>query len=824
MGELKRLSRALLATAVIVIASLVSCLAPFVATPVAAQSMQTIRVGVYGNYPKIYRDNAGNIKGFWAQITNYIAQKENWKVDYVYGTFSQGLQRLSNGQIDTMVDVAVDPQRQQMYDFNSVTLLSGWAEVYEKPGENITSFLDLRGKTIAVMQGDIHYIGPSGILSALSSFNISANYVTVGSYEGVFSQIDQGKVDAGIVNWLFGKTNQNQYHVQPTNIIFDPVDLRYAFLKGAPNNQYFIDAIDSNVISLKQDPNSAYYQALDNTIGPYTRTVEKLPGWYYPTVIIAGILILLSITFVISMRGYQQLLKREIQKRIGQIKDSEERYSAVVNQAQDAIMIIQDEEIIYVNKAIGLIGYSEKELIGKHFSDFIAPDELKKVKGFYYSRMAGNATPPMYETRLLHKNGMLIDVEVSSGVINYLGEPADLIMVRDITQRKKLQEEVKLQNSILYAELELSINGVLIVDKDSNIILYNQRFVDMWDVPADALETKSSRVVLNSIVHLIKNPQAFVRNVDFLYRHRTKKDHDEIELADGRTFERYTSPIYIDETDYVGRVWFFQDITDQKKQAEKLAQLEKAKTEFVSVAAHQLRAPIASIKTVSSVVRDVNSVNLNRTQKEFLDKIVNEAEQMNELVHFLLRISKAEGGVMSLRPTPLKLDKLTSDLISELSSDINSKHMKVVVRNRPSVLPKILVDKNALTQVILNLLSNAIDYSPAGSEVAITITIQGSYVQFAVKDSGIGIPEADQSRIFDKFYRTDKAKEVSGTGAGLGLALAKSIVEALGGKIWVESEVGKGSTFFFTFPVSVEEKEIDVESEAKPLEEPPKST
>jgi signal transduction histidine kinase len=396
-------------------------------------------------------------------------------------------------------------------------------------------------------------------------------------------------------------------------------------------------------------------------------------------------------------------------------------------------------------------------------------------------------------------------------------------MVRDITQRKRLQEEVKLQNSILHAELELSINGILIVDKDSNIILYNQRFVDMWDVPPDALETKSSRVVLNSIVHLVKNPQAFVKNVDYLYRHRTKQDHMEVELADGRTFERYTAPLYIDETNYVGRVWFFQDITERIKQTEKLAQLEKAKTEFVSVAAHQLRAPIASIKTVSSVVRDVNSLNLNRTQKDFLDKIVNEAEQMNELVHFLLRISKAEGGVMTLSPTPLRLDKLTKDIVSELSSSINSKHMSVKIHKHPGSLPKISVDKNALTQVILNLISNAIDYSPDGSEIDVSITIRGSYVRYAVKDSGIGIPEAEQSRIFDKFYRTDKAKEVSGTGAGLGLALAKSIVEALGGKIWVESEVGKGSTFFFTFPVKVEEKEVDIESEVNENAEPTES-
>lgn len=670
------------------------------------------------------------------------------------------------------------------------------------------------------MQDDIHYTGPSGIQAALKSFNVTATYVPVDSYESVFKQIDEGKVDAGVVNWLYGQTNQHQYNVAPTNIIFDPVDLRYALKKGAPQNQYLIDAIDSNLISLKQDPNSAYYQALDSTIGPYTRTVSRIPGWFYPLVFTAGSILIFSLIFTLGKRGYQQALKREIQKRIGQIKDSEEKYSAVVNQAHDGIAIIHDDKIIFANKAINIIGYSEKEIIGKHFADFIAPEEVKKVAGFYSSRMTGTVTPPMYETKVRHKDGTLVDVEISSGIINYLGEPADLVLVRDITQRKKLEEDIKLQNSILTAELDASMSGVLIVDKNGNIILYNQRFVDLWRVPKAVLNTKNSQIVLNSVIHQVNDQQEFMRYIDYLYKHKSKKDHQEIELADGRTLERYTAPLYIDKKTYVGRVWFFFDITESKQQAERVAHLEKAKTEFVSVAAHQLRAPIASIKTVSSVVRDINADNLTKTQKDFLDKIVKESEQMNELVHFLLRISKAEGGVMTLTPSPIRLDRLTKDIISELGDIVKRKHMKIKIVKQPSTLPKISVDKNALTQVILNLLANAVEYSPGGSEILVTISLHEGLVRFAVKDAGIGIPKAEQQRIFDKFYRSEQAKEVSGSGAGLGLALAKSIVETLGGQIWVDSEEGKGSTFFFTFPAASETAGIGDEPDAKPTAEP----
>lgn len=129
MGILNRAYKSLLALSVLAVTLLLALVLPLSSHAAFAQQ-QTVKVGVYDNYPKIYRDDNGNIKGFWADITDTIAAKENWKVDYVYGTFQQGLQRLQNGQIDMMVDVGVDTQRQQIYDFNTVNLLSGWAAVY----------------------------------------------------------------------------------------------------------------------------------------------------------------------------------------------------------------------------------------------------------------------------------------------------------------------------------------------------------------------------------------------------------------------------------------------------------------------------------------------------------------------------------------------------------------------------------------------------------------------------------------------------------------------------------------------------------------------
>jgi PAS domain S-box-containing protein len=772
---------------------------------VFAKESQNVRVGVYDNYPKIYRDDAGQIKGFWVDITNSIAKKENWNVTYVYGSFDQGLERLRAGQIDMMVDVGVSPERQQQYDFNNEYVISGWAALYTRNGVHINSYPDLADKKIAVVKSDIHNSGPAGIKATLTSFGINATFIEFNSYEDVLKALDNSQADAGVVSGLYGAINDNKYNLTHTGIIFNPIQIKYALTKNAANNPYLISTIDSNLLAMKKDPGSVYYQSIDENLGRFTRVVDKIPTWFYVVTITVVGLLALAAAAVFAMRQYQRKLQSEIKNRIGQIKDNEEKYSAVVNQAQDGIAIIQKEKIIFANRAINIIGYAEKEVIGKRITDLLAPEEKKKVESLHRSRISGNATAPIYETALLRRDGSKVDVEISSGVINYSGEPAVLVLVRDISQRKKMQEEIKLQNTILSAELETSINGVLIVDKIGKVILYNDRFVDIWQVPKAALDSGNERVVLNSVIHLANNPQEFLEKIDYLYKHKSKKHHDEIQLVDGRILDRYTSPLYVDKKVYVGRVWFFQDISERKMHAEKIAQVERAKQEFVSIAAHQLRAPVSAIMTASMTLNDFDSKNFSDTQNQLIGMIIKGVERMNGLVDFLLQMTRAESGSMILAPTPVNLKQLTNELVQELESSRKQKSIKIKIHQKPSNIPPVLVDKNALTQVILNLLSNAIDYSPEGSQIVASIVLNDGQVEFSVKDEGIGISSEDQGKIFDKFYRSGKAKEVAQAGTGLGLPLAKSIVDSWGGRIRVDSEENKGSTFYFTIPIAPED-------------------
>ncbi len=249
----------------------------FYPAPVLAvkNDLKTVRVGIYDNSPKIYRDERGNIKGFWADIVNYIAKKEKWKLTYVFGTWEQGLKRLEKNEIDLMVDVAISKERKQKYDFNNETALITWGIFYTKKGVELNSFMDLQGKNIAVMRSGILYSGSGGLADILSSFGISANIINVEVYGDVFKLLDSGQADVGVVNWFYGIANEGQYKVNRTGIMFQPTDLKFALTKNSPQNSYLINVLDYHLREIKQDKNSVYYQALNENFGKYRNITNR---------------------------------------------------------------------------------------------------------------------------------------------------------------------------------------------------------------------------------------------------------------------------------------------------------------------------------------------------------------------------------------------------------------------------------------------------------------------------------------------------------------------------------------------------------------------
>lgn len=231
----------------------------------APRSQRTlVRIGTYDNAPKAFRNASGQVIGIFPDILKYIAREESWEIIWVDGTWQQCLQRLGNGDIDIMLDVAFSQERQEKYDFTQETVFVNWGTVYTQRGITIESFLDLKGKKIAVMRGSIHTDGEAGIKALLKEFGVDAEFLELDDYRAAFKALDVGTADAAVVNRMFGALHEKTYKVSRSSLIFNPRQLKFACRKGFKQGQRLLGRIDYHVRLLKRQPDSFYGNVLDH--------------------------------------------------------------------------------------------------------------------------------------------------------------------------------------------------------------------------------------------------------------------------------------------------------------------------------------------------------------------------------------------------------------------------------------------------------------------------------------------------------------------------------------------------------------------------------
>lgn len=412
---------------------------------------EVVRVGIYDNKPKIYRDTDGIVKGFFADILNYTAEKENWKIDYVYGTWEEGLDRLAKNEIDIFVDVAFSEDREKNYDFNNETALFSWGVIYTRPGVAIESIYDLEGKNIAVMKSGILFTGPWGIKNLLESLRVKANFTDVTVYDDVFSLLDEKQVDAGVVNTFYGYANEKDYQVTRTNIVFNPSELRFALTKDDPHNPYLIEKLDANLKELKENKDNIYQKHMQDflTAIEADQKVETFPRWAQISLLTGAGIIIAFIVITLIARRYQAKLEETVEKRTAELKKSEEKYRTTVERANDGLIIIQNNVIKYGNPAVSrLRGEPLENIVGQNFTKFIAPEEIPKVAARYQKRLAGEKVAADYETVLLKKDGQKIPVFLNAAIGDFEGRPADIVIIHDMSEQKKTEAKVKELNEL----------------------------------------------------------------------------------------------------------------------------------------------------------------------------------------------------------------------------------------------------------------------------------------------------------------------------------------------------------------------------------------
>ena len=242
-----------------------------------------------------------------------------------------------------------------------------------------------------------------------------------------------------------------------------------------------------------------------------------------------------------------------------------------------------------------------------------------------------------------------------------------------------------------------------------------------------------------------------------------------------------------------GVIAVFRDITEE------LA-VDKAKTEFVSLASHRLRTPLATIKWYTQMLGDGEAGTLNEEQRDYVREILESGKEMSTLINEFLNLSRIEMGTFSIEPEPINPKEVVESVLRELAPTIQKKHLRVE-KKYENKIPEAKLDPKLFLLMAQNLLTNATKYTPSDGTVTITLAVRGKNLVFSVEDSGYGIPEEEQSQIFKKMFRASNAKHYDTEGTGLGLYMIKSLLETVGGSISFKSAQAWGTTFTVAIPL-----------------------
>ncbi len=446
-----------------------------------------VRVACYQNHPLISCGNPGEESGIFPDLLGYIAEQENWTLEYVEGTWEESLKRLTGGQIDMLAPVAHTPSRAASIDFGRETVLSNWGQVYVADHAETQSIMDLEGTVVAVLAGDVFYRQPNGLKELAEKFNIGIDFLELQSYPEVLEALSTGQADAALVNRIYGFRNEERFGIRRTPILVNPVAIRFAFPKG--RNSQLRQTLDGHLAALKKDRQSAYYQALDRWLGPEGRF--SLPAWvvYLPGgLCLAGLLVLAILMFTRFQvrRGLEEISRKNrlLENEIAERRFAEEQlahqkslFEAAFNSVPDAMVLCnRQREIIRCNRGMrSVFGYDPEELLGKKtLLLYASREEFERQGRIRFNSGPGENTQP-YVVEYRRKDGTVFPGEtLGSKIYGDNGEVLGFLgSMRDVTERQQAQQALawELEVNRTLAELaRLLLSSVAIEDVSAAIL------------------------------------------------------------------------------------------------------------------------------------------------------------------------------------------------------------------------------------------------------------------------------------------------------------------------------------------------------------------
>ena len=493
------------------------------------------------------------------------------------------------------------------------------------------------------------------------------------------------------------------------------------------------------------------------------------------------------------------------------LRESEQLFRSIFENAQIGISIFEIEAQEHLtNRAIQeILGYSEEELRGlEQWDRIVHPDQRTSSAKRYAAIIEGKRDADEYENRFIRRDGRIVTCNGRFQLLrDAAGKPQYLIaLTEDVTERKRTQEALQESETLFRSIFENAPVGIGLHNVRKSEYFTNRALHEMLGCTHEDL---TSLEKWDQIVHPDQRDSSARRYAELL---AGKYDYDEWEqhfirrdgrivIADG-TFsvirDTAGNPQYLLNTT--------KDITDRKQaEADLLAAKEQAvaataaKSEFLANMSHEIRTPMNAILGLTHLALKTD---LTAKQRDYLTKTKVAAQALLGIINDILDFSKIEAGKLEIENTEFRLEQVLEDLSSVVGQKVHDKNLEFLIASPNDLPPNFIGDPLRLGQILINLVNNAVKFTDRG-EVLVTIAPEEQLagrlkVRFSVRDTGIGMTPEQAARLFQAFSQADTSTTRKYGGTGLGLSISKQLVEAMGGKIWVESSYGVGSTFFFT--------------------------
>lgn len=475
-----------------------------------------------------------------------------------------------------------------------------------------------------------------------------------------------------------------------------------------------------------------------------------------------------------------------------------------------------------------LSNYEEIELIGKDMDTLFKSG--KKIKNLF-DQTIKKGTIKNRELTLVTKKGKEIPVRVSASVRrdqedNIIG---CFFALNNITEIKKFQ--TKLEDKVKQRTKELEktkdklaktlketkeaksrvegeknktsaiisnlVDPIIIIDQHNQISLFNPKAKEILGFNKSHIGKKVEKkdnYSMENFKEILGKDFKVKKGKDM--EPKTPNEEELIVEHQGEelTYKIVTTKVYDNKKKYLGIMKTFSDMTREKR-------INRLKTEFVSIAAHQLRTPLSAIKWAIKMILDGDTGKVNEDQREILTKGFESNERMIKLVNDMLNVSRIEEGRLQYTFEKTNFKEVYETVVGNVKNKIDEKKIKFNIK-KPDKMPSVNMDKEKIRLVMQNLIENAVKYTPVNGTITLKLEKQKNNLKISVKDNGVGIPKKAQKKLFTKFFRAENVKKMQTDGTGLGLFIANNIIKKHGGKINCKSEEGKGSEFYFYLPLN----------------------